>query len=137
MARTRNARGQFTKRSSGGGSTAIARRSGGAIVVRTETRPSKRRGGGRRRGAGGGGGAAVRKGAAIGGFILGYVKKNYAAQTIDKLPDIKGSHIATLGVGLHFLRPKSGGILDHVATAAVAIGAYELGQGLSGDDVNF
>lgn len=129
----RNRKGQFTKGSS---RVSIKRTSrGGPLVVR-ETRvavPKKRRGGA----AAGGGGAKVRKGAAIGGFLLGYVKKNHAAETLDKIPAIKGSHIATLGVGLHFLRPKSGGIVDHIATAAVAIGAYELGQGLSGDDASW
>lgn len=133
MAR-RDSRGRFVK--SGGSRSAIVRyrSSGGPIVVRTSSAPATRRkGGGRRRGAGASSGERVRKAAAIGGAILGYVKKNHAAETLNKLPAIKGSHIATLAIGLHFLKPKPGGIVDHVATAACAVAAYELGQSLAGD----
>ena len=136
MAARRDSRGRFVRSSSGTRTRTIVRTSrpsGGPIVVRATTSPTRRRGGGGRSGGGASSGERVRKAAAIGGVILGYVKKNHAAATINKLPAIKGSHMATLAIGLHFLRPKPGGIVDHVATASAAIAAYEIGQGL-GDD---
>lgn len=143
----RDSRGRFLKGSSRKGTTTItrARRSssgGGAIIVRERSAPVVRRNGPpqKRRSSGGGGraGTQVRKGAAIGGFILGYAKANHAA-VLDKIPKIKGSVMGTIALGLHFLaKPRPGGMTDHIATAATAIAAYEIGQtglgSLSGDD---
>ena len=139
MARSRNRRGQFTKRSSGGSS---------AYAIATVPRSSPARRGSRsvRRGSGGvprhtrrrGSSSTsnrVRGGVAAAGFALGYVNKNYST-TIQKLPPIKGSHILTGAVIGHFLlKPRPGSWGDHAVTAAAAIGGYEVGSsGIIGDD---
>ncbi|MGL4444973.1 MAG: hypothetical protein ACRCU1_15210 [Alsobacter sp.] len=126
----RNARGQFVKgggRKRSGGSRAIVRSSGGG-AIRTRTRTVTVAAPRRRSAAAssGGGGARVRPKIGLAAAALGLLNRKYGAQTIQRLPKIKGSHIITLGAGLHFLKPKSGSALDHIATAAVAVGAYEV-----------
>lgn len=94
------------------------------IVVRSA--PAKRRGGG-----GGGGrphvGARVRKGVAIGGVILGYASKNVDA--FKQVPKLMGSRLMTLALAGHYLaQNRPGGYIDHIATAATAIAAFNVGQ---------
>lgn len=138
MARARNKKGQFIKGSSRRSGGAIVKYRSAPLVVRRVNVPVPVRGGGggRRRGsAGGGSDATVMKDNAMGGAILGYVKKNYSAQTYDKVPDVKGSKNAAIGIGAYLLKPKNPW-LRRIGRAAAAIGAYELMQGdlLAGDD---
>lgn len=111
---------------------------GGRIMVMTGAPTKARRGGGggRKKGAGAGAGEKVRKGAAIGGAILGYVSKNHMAQ-VNKLPALFGSRLLVIAIGAHYLAKKRpGGIIDHVATAATAIAAFNFGQaGFSMDEL--
>jgi len=82
-------------------------------------------------------GTQVRKGAAIGGAIIGYVEKNHAT-TWAQLPSIAGSPMVTLAIATHlYAQENPGGYADHIATAATAIAAYNIGQrgfSLSGPD---
>lgn len=138
MARSRNSRGQFTKRRSSGGATASA---SVALAPRRSTSVRRRGGGGvprggrrGRRGSSGGTSNRVRFGVTAAGFGIGYINKNYSS-TVQKVPAIKGSHIFTAGVASHFLlKPRSGSWLDHATTAACVIGGYEIGSsGIIGD----
>lgn len=131
MARARNARGQFIKRGRSGGSTALARRGPSGLSVRRVYVPVPKL---KRRGASSaGGGRTQQKDAAIGGAILGYVKSKHSAETYDKIPDVKGSKNAAIALGGYVLQPKNPW-LKRIALAASAIGAYEVTQGMSGDD---
>jgi hypothetical protein len=68
------------------------------------------------------------------GFAIGYATRNYKA-TIDKVPALKGSSIATIGIASHFLvKPTPGSIADRLTDAAVVIGGYEIGgSGIIGE----
>jgi hypothetical protein len=86
----------------------------------------------RRSGGGGGGGAVhhgarVRKAVAIGGVILGYASKNVEAYK--KVPQVMGSRLITIAIAGHLAADKyRGGYIDHIATAAVAIAAFNVGK---------
>lgn len=142
MAR-RNARGQFV---SGGSralvvsrpATQVVRRPGSKIVLV----PSGG-GGGRRRSSSGRItkhiGTEVRKGAVIGGAVLGYLMKNQAGM-MAQIPKLAGTPLITIAIGAHmYAQDNPGGYVDHIATAAAAIAAYEIGQrgfSLTGNDDN-
>ena len=84
-----------------------------------------------RRSSGGGGavhhGARVRKAVAIGGVILGYASKNVEAYK--KVPQVMGSRLITIAIAGHLAADKyRGGYIDHIATAAVAIAAFNVGK---------
>ena len=84
-----------------------------------------------RRSRGGGGavhhGARVRKAVAIGGVILGYASKNVEAYK--KVPQVMGSRLITIAIAGHLAADKyRGGYIDHIATAAVAIAAFNVGK---------
>jgi hypothetical protein len=116
-------------------------RSAAPIVV-TRSAPRRRSGGG---GGGGGGGvhhgARVRKAVAIGGVILGYASRNVEAYK--KVPQVMGSRLVTIALAGHLIADKyRGGYIDHIATAATAIAAFNVGKAgslsgagaLEGDD---
>lgn len=110
------------------------------IVVTRAAAPRRRSGGG----GGGGGvhkGARVRKGVAIGGVMLGYASRNVDAYK--KIPKVMGSQLITVALAGHMLAQKyPGGYIDHIATAATAIAAFNVGKAgslsgagaLEGDD---
>lgn len=139
MARGRNRKGQFTKRSSGGATaTAIVAAPRRSVARRSSRSVARGSGGvprGRRRG-GSRGNTSTRGRAELAGagFAIGYANRNYAS-TIQKLPAIKGSHIMTAGIASHFLiKPTPGSIADRLTDAAVVIGGYEIGgSGVIGD----
>ena len=90
-------------------------------------------GGGRRRAASSGAaaGTKVRKGVAIAGAIIGYMDRpgSMAEATLAKIPALGGSRKITIALGLHlWARKRPGGIIDHAATAATAIAAYDVGR---------
>jgi hypothetical protein len=143
MAR-RNAQGRFVKGSSRAlvvsrPATQVVRRPGSKIVLV----PASASAGGRRKAASGRItkhiGAEVRKGAVIGGAVLGYLMKNQA-EMMAKIPKLAGTPLITIAIGAHlYAQDNPGGYIDHVATAAAAIAAYEIGQrgfSLTGDDGN-
>lgn len=124
------------------------RKTGGAIVV-SRSAPMQRRssskivlvptggGGGRGRRRSSGTitkhiGKEVRKGAALGGAVIGYIEKNHASMWA-QIPSVAGSPIITLAIATHlYAEDNPGGYADHIATAATAIAAYNIGQrGLS------
>ena len=94
----------------------IARRASGSI-----SRRRKRRSGGRRKGRVGGGTTKnVLIGSAIGGYIFGFVQKQWGAQ-IPSLPVVGKS--GTIALACHFLAPRHPIIRD-VGIAAAAIAGF-------------
>ena len=100
-------------------------RSAAPIYVAPARAPRRRSGGG-----GGGGvhhGARVRKAVAIGGVILGYASRNVEAYK--KVPQVMGSRLITVAIVGHLAADKyRGGYIDHIATAATAIAAFNVGK---------
>lgn len=95
------------------------------IVIRTTVNKPKKHHA--RRGGGGGRGLfeGKRMGIMLGGFAVGMIQKS--GVTIPELPLL--GQAGTIGVAAYFL--SSGGrnkLADEVATAALAIAAYELGS---------